>query len=122
MAPRGRADPLNPGRHGRRLALVDQEPRELASGIYLAEGYAAFDFDLVGGGATRAVLRSTLVLTRRSEGWRIAQHHFSATPAEPPIPPPGSGAELRDWPLWTAVAEIPSRLAGLEADGKSKRR
>ena len=70
-----------------RLALVDQELRELASGIYLAQGYAAFDFDLAGGGATRAVLRSTLVLTRRSEGWHIAQHHFSAIPAEPPIPP-----------------------------------
>jgi uncharacterized protein (TIGR02246 family) len=71
-----------------RLALVDQEIRELARGIYLAQGYAAFDFDLTGGGATRAVLRSTLVLTRLSEGWRIAQHHFSAIPVEPPIPPP----------------------------------
>jgi uncharacterized protein (TIGR02246 family) len=71
-----------------RLALVDQELRKLGNGIYLAQGYAAFDFDLAAGGATRAVLRSTLVLTRRPEGWRIAQHHFSATPAEPPIPPP----------------------------------
>jgi uncharacterized protein (TIGR02246 family) len=74
-----------------RLALVDQELRELASGICLAQGYAAFDFNFAGGGATRAELRSTLVLTRRSEGWRIAQHHFSATPAAPPIPPPEAG-------------------------------
>jgi uncharacterized protein (TIGR02246 family) len=71
-----------------RLALVDQELRELADGVHLAQGYAAFDFVLAAGGATRAVLRSTLVLVRRPGGWRIAQHHFSATPAEPPIPPP----------------------------------
>ena len=71
-----------------RLALVDQELRKLAEGVYLAQGYAAFDFDLVAGGASRAVLRSTLVLTRRPEGWRIAQHHFSSPPAEPPIAAP----------------------------------
>ncbi|MFL5270051.1 MAG: nuclear transport factor 2 family protein [Stellaceae bacterium] len=34
------------------------------------------------------MLRSTLLLTRRPEGWRIAQHHFSSPPSEPPIPPP----------------------------------
>ena len=71
-----------------RLALVDQELRKLAEGVYLAQGYAAFDFDLVAGGASRAVLRSTLVLTRRPEGWRIAQHHFSSPPAEPSIAAP----------------------------------
>jgi uncharacterized protein (TIGR02246 family) len=71
-----------------RLALIDQEFRKLAEGVYLAQGYAAFDFDLVAGGVSRAVLRSTLVLTRRPEGWRIAQHHFSSPPAEPPIAAP----------------------------------
>ena len=71
-----------------RLALVDQELRKLADGIYLAQGYAAFDFDLAAGGVSRTVLRSTLVLTRRPEGWRIAQHHFSLPPAEPPIAAP----------------------------------
>ena len=71
-----------------RLALTDQKLRKLGEGVYLAQGYAAFDFDLTTGGATRTVLRSTLVLTRRPEGWRIAQHHFSSPPSEPPIPPP----------------------------------
>jgi len=70
-----------------RLALVDQELRKLSEGVYLAQGYARFDFDLTAGGGSSTVLRSTLVLTHRPEGWRIAQHHFSATPAEPPIPP-----------------------------------
>ena len=69
-----------------RLALVDQALRRLADGVCLAQGYAAFDFVLAGGGATQAALRSTLVLVRRPEGWRIAQHHFSATPEAPPIP------------------------------------
>ena len=45
-----------------RLALVDQELRKLAEGVYLAQGYAAFDFDLAAGGVSRTVLRSTLVL------------------------------------------------------------
>ena len=71
-----------------RLALVDQELRKLSEGVFLAQGYAKFDFDLSAGGGSSALLRSTLVLTHRPEGWRIAQHHFSATPSEPPIPPP----------------------------------
>ncbi len=69
-----------------RLALVDQELRALGDGVYLAQGYAAFDFELAAGGTSQAVLRSTLVLIRRPEGWRIAQHHFSATPTALPIP------------------------------------
>jgi uncharacterized protein (TIGR02246 family) len=76
---------------GARLALVDQELRKLADRVYLAQGYARFDFDLTAGGGSSTLLRSTLVLRHRPEGWRIAQHHFSATPSEPPIPPPQSG-------------------------------
>ena len=49
-------------------------------------GLRGVRLNLTAGGVTRAVLRSTLVLTRRPEGWRIAQHHFSSTPSEPPIP------------------------------------
>ena len=70
------------------LALVDQELRKLSEGVFLAQGYAKFDFDLSAGGGSSTMLRSTLVLTHRPEGWRIAQHHFSAAPSEPPIPPP----------------------------------
>jgi hypothetical protein len=55
-----------------RLAPVDQELRKLGEGVYLAQGYAAFDPDLTAGGATHTVLRSMLVPTRRPEGWRIA--------------------------------------------------
>ena len=69
-----------------RLALVDQELRELGERVWLAQGYAAFEFNLSAGGTAKSVLRSTLILTRRVEGWRILQHHFSATPSEPPIP------------------------------------
>ena len=71
-----------------RLALVEQELRELAPGTYLAQGYASFEFDFAAGGTSQAVLRSTLVITHRAEGWRILQHHFSATPATPPIAMP----------------------------------
>ena len=37
---------------GARLALVDQELRKLGEGVYLAQGYAVFDFDLTAGGVT----------------------------------------------------------------------
>lgn len=75
-----------------RLALIDQELRQLASGTVLAQGYASFEFDFTAGGASQAVLRSTLVLTHRPEGWRILQHHFSPTPAEPPLNAPAPAA------------------------------
>jgi uncharacterized protein (TIGR02246 family) len=68
-----------------RLALVEQELRALRPDCWLAQGYAAFDFDMRDGGSSQAKLRSTLVLVKRAEGWRILQHHFSATPAVPPI-------------------------------------
>ena len=51
----------------------------------LAQGYAAFDFTLAGGGTSQARLRSTLVLVRPGAAWRILQHHFSATPLAPPV-------------------------------------
>ena len=63
-----------------RLALVDQELRDLVPGICLAQGYASFEFGFKAGGNSQAVLRSTLVLVHRPEGWRILQHHFSPTP------------------------------------------
>lgn len=68
-----------------RLALVEQELRGLGADYWLAQGYAAFEFDMKDGGSSEAKLRSTLVLVRRAEEWRILQHHFSATPAVPPI-------------------------------------
>lgn len=68
------------------LALVDQELRVLADGVILAQGVAAFTFGLSSGATSQAELRSTLVLVRRAEGWRILQHHFSPTPAVPPVP------------------------------------
>lgn len=73
---------------GARLSLVDQVVKKLADGIYIAQGYARFGFELTGGGGSSTVLRSTLVLAHRPDGWRIAQHHFSVTPSEPPIPAP----------------------------------
>jgi len=68
-----------------RLALVEQELRALGPDCWLAQGYAAFEFDMKNGGSSQAKLRSTLVLVNKLEGWRILQHHFSATPAAPPI-------------------------------------
>ncbi len=71
-----------------RLSLIEQELREPAPGTVLAQGTAAFAFGFKAGGESSATLRSTLVLVRQGEGWRILQHHFSPTPAEPPINAP----------------------------------
>jgi uncharacterized protein (TIGR02246 family) len=68
-----------------RLDLVDQTLLKLGDDTYLAQGYGHFHFDLVQGGKSEAVWRTTLVIVRREGDWKILQHHFSATPEAPPI-------------------------------------
>lgn len=68
-----------------RLDLIDQVILQLGDDIYLAQGYGHFHFDLVAGGTSEAVWRTTLVLVRRGDSWKIRQHHFSATPEAPPV-------------------------------------
>jgi uncharacterized protein (TIGR02246 family) len=72
-----------------RLDLIDQVLVPLGDDAHLAQGYGHFHFDLVAGGRTEAVWRTTLVLVRRDGDWEILQHHFSATPEAPPIHPSG---------------------------------
>jgi uncharacterized protein (TIGR02246 family) len=67
------------------MDLVDQHVVALAPGCVMAQGYVDFGFVLAGRGATRSRLRTTLTLVATREGWRIRQHHFSPTPAEPPL-------------------------------------
>ena len=84
-----------------RLSLVDQELRKLGEGVYLAQGYAAFDFNLTAGGVTRAVLRSTLALTRRPEGWRIAHIIFRRHLPNRPFLSGTRSATSRGWSILT---------------------
>jgi uncharacterized protein (TIGR02246 family) len=67
------------------MDLVEQELVELCPGCLLAQGYADFSFVLSGNQATHSRLRTTLVIVREGQGWRIRQHHFSPTPAVPPL-------------------------------------
>ena len=68
------------------LELVDQHIVELASDTYLAQGYGNFHFWLSGGKESDARMRTTLVLIRHDNRWRILGHHFSTIPEAPPIP------------------------------------
>lgn len=67
------------------LDLVDQHIIALAPDVFLAQGFGEFHFLLGDGNRSGSVLRTTLVIVRRDGRWRIIQHHFSATPAAPPI-------------------------------------
>ncbi|RYF39258.1 MAG: SgcJ/EcaC family oxidoreductase [Comamonadaceae bacterium] len=67
------------------LTLTSQAVRALADGVWLAQGYGAFEFVLAGGKPSRNVLRTTLVLVHREARWQILQHHFSESPGTPPL-------------------------------------
>jgi uncharacterized protein (TIGR02246 family) len=67
------------------LELQDYQLFQLTPNLVLAQGYGCFDLGLTDGRRTRSVLRATLTLVRRDNGWKILQHHFSTTPEAPPI-------------------------------------
>ena len=67
------------------MEMSDTELRTLAPDCVLAQGMVHFAFTLSGGERTRSTLRATLVLKREADCWRIADHHFSPTPAVPPL-------------------------------------
>jgi uncharacterized protein (TIGR02246 family) len=67
------------------LDLIDQHIMKMAPGCYLAQGCGNFSFVLAGGQSTRSLLRTTLVIVAEGERWKIRLHHFSASPATPPL-------------------------------------
>lgn len=67
------------------LRLQDVHFCKVTPDLVMAQGYGRFDMVLADGTGTHSLLRGTLSVVRRDEGWRIFQHHFSATPASPPI-------------------------------------
>jgi uncharacterized protein (TIGR02246 family) len=67
------------------LKLQDYELLQLTPDLVLAQGYGCFDLVLTDGRRTRSLLRATLTLVRRGDGWKALQHHFSTTPETPPI-------------------------------------
>lgn len=67
------------------MRMSGTELRVLAESCVLAQGTVDFAFTLAGGEQTRSTLRATLVLRREAGRWLIADHHFSPTPAAPPL-------------------------------------
>lgn len=67
------------------MKLRDQRILLQLPDLVLAQGYADFNFRLAGDRPSASTLRTTLTLARRDGRWQILQHHFSATPAEPPL-------------------------------------
>lgn len=68
------------------LKLVDQYVVSLGPDAFLAQGYGHFQFVLDTGKTSETTLRTTWVLVRRGERWKVMHHHFSATPDVPPVP------------------------------------
>jgi ketosteroid isomerase-like protein len=66
------------------MELVEQHLVELAPRCFLAQGFVDFVFSLTGQRITRSTLRSTLIIVLQDPP-KIRQHHFSASPAAPPL-------------------------------------
>ena len=64
---------------------LDQEVFPLDQRLVIAQGYVEFEFVLGNGNTTKSLLRSTLVLKKENDQWKISHHHFSSIPAV--IPP-----------------------------------
>lgn len=71
--------------HAGTMELVDQQIVQLARGVFLAQGFVDFSFVLSGDQSTKSFLRTTLVVVQQDGRWKIRQHHFSPTPAAPPL-------------------------------------
>lgn len=67
------------------LDLVEQHLLQLDDANILAQGYGDFSFVLRPDQRTASRLRTSWLLTRQGQGWRIRQHHFSPPPAVPPL-------------------------------------
>lgn len=64
---------------------LDQQVSPLDQHLIVAQGYVEFEFVLGSGSTTKSLLRSTLVLKKEQDQWKISHHHFSSTPDAPPL-------------------------------------
>jgi uncharacterized protein (TIGR02246 family) len=71
--------------HSGTMQLVDQQIVHLAPGVFVAQGFVDFSFVLADNPSTKSFLRTTLVVVLQGGQWKIRQHHFSPTPAAPPL-------------------------------------
>ena len=64
---------------------LDQEVSRLNRETIIAQGHVEFTFLLAAGNDTKNLLRSTLILRKEEERWKIWHHHFSPVPEAPPL-------------------------------------
>lgn len=67
------------------LNLVEQHVLMINEDCIMAQGFGEFDFVLAGNKSTHSRLRTTLVICRDGDGWKIRAHHFSTIPEAPPL-------------------------------------
>jgi uncharacterized protein (TIGR02246 family) len=67
------------------MQMSGTELRVLGKDAVLVQGMVHFEFTLKDSEKTQSTLRATLVLRRETGCWLIADHHFSPTPATPPL-------------------------------------
>lgn len=67
------------------LKLVEQHILSLSDDCIVAQGFGEFDFVLQGNKSTHSRLRTTLVICKVGDEWKIRVHHFSTIPEAPPL-------------------------------------
>lgn len=67
------------------LKLVEQHVLTISDECILAQGFGEFEFVLAGNKQTASRLRTTLVICRIGNDWKIRTHHFSTIPEAPPL-------------------------------------
>lgn len=95
------------------MKFRDQQVLRFGPDRFLAQGFCDFSFVLAGNQNTTSVLRTTLVLTKGDDGWKIEQYHAAPAPSAPPL---GEGdTSSREEGLATIPGQDTSPHAAVEA-------
>ncbi len=68
-----------------RAKFVEQRYIPCGPGQYYAQGYADMVTDLIGRGEFKLRMRTTLLIAKVGEDWRVRGHHLSPMPAGTPL-------------------------------------
>lgn len=97
-----------------RMSFKKQYFLHLGVDRFLAQGFCDFSFVLEGNKKTASVLRTTLVLVKKGEGWKIEQYHGAPAPSAPPLGESDTSAEGERPAANRSDQQTPSRAETLE--------
>jgi uncharacterized protein (TIGR02246 family) len=67
------------------LRMVDQVLRKASDNTYVAQGFVNFTFQLTNGTTTQTRMRTTWVMVKQDDQWKLLAHHFSNLPEKLPV-------------------------------------